>query len=182
MALAHAILVLLIDKPYSGYDLAKDFDNSLNFFWKATHQQIYRELARLGEQGWVNFEIIAQESRPDKKLYSITELGKKHLIEWLVQPSDLMLIKEELLIKLFAGNLIPISKLIEELERHRQIHKDKLSFYREMEQEYFCHPRDQLPIELKYKYLVLRRGIRYEADYHDWCDEAIELLKTVASN
>lgn len=182
MALAHAILVLLINKPYSGYDLAKDFDSSLNFFWRATHQQIYRELAKLEKQGWVKFEIISQESRPDKKLYSITELGKKNLIEWLVQASDLMSIKEELLIKLFAGDLMPISELIKEIQRHHQIHKDKLSFYRGMEQEYFCDPPNQFSLELKCKYLVLRRGIRYEADYLDWCDEAIELLKTVASN
>ena len=31
----------------SGYELAKTFDSSIGFFWKADHQQIYRELSKL---------------------------------------------------------------------------------------------------------------------------------------
>jgi DNA-binding PadR family transcriptional regulator len=64
MSLAHAILVSLVDCPSSGYDLAKKFDGSVGFFWQATHQQIYRELHRLQDKGWIDAEVIAQESRP----------------------------------------------------------------------------------------------------------------------
>ena len=44
MSLAHAILVSLVCEPKSGYDLAKQFDGTVGFFWQATHQQIYRDL------------------------------------------------------------------------------------------------------------------------------------------
>jgi DNA-binding PadR family transcriptional regulator len=83
MAIAHAILVSLVDCPASGYDLAKQFEASVGFFWRATHQQIYRELTKLEEQGWISAEVISQENRPDKKLYSVTDLGKQQLIEWI---------------------------------------------------------------------------------------------------
>lgn len=53
MALAEAILVCLTERPMSGYDLAKNFDASIGFFWRASHQQIYRELGRLREKGYV---------------------------------------------------------------------------------------------------------------------------------
>lgn len=44
MSLRHAILVLLQDQEASGYDLAREFANSIGLVWNATHQQIYLEL------------------------------------------------------------------------------------------------------------------------------------------
>ena len=41
MALEHAILVSLSERPASGLDLTRRFDRSIGFFWSATHQQIY---------------------------------------------------------------------------------------------------------------------------------------------
>jgi DNA-binding PadR family transcriptional regulator len=35
MALAHAIMTALIDSDLSGYELAKDFESSMGFFWNA---------------------------------------------------------------------------------------------------------------------------------------------------
>jgi hypothetical protein len=44
MSLAHVLLTSLIEKPSTGFELARRFDRSMGFFWNATHQQIYREL------------------------------------------------------------------------------------------------------------------------------------------
>ncbi|NDJ18207.1 PadR family transcriptional regulator [Myxacorys almedinensis] len=175
MSLSHAILALILDTPCSGYDLAKDFDRAVNFFWSASHQQIYRELAKLEEQGWVQVEAIAQLNRPGKKLYSITEAGKAHLAKWLTQPSDVMPIKEELLVKLWAGHLLEPAILSEEVKRHRQFHADKLDGFMDIEQQFYSSPAD-LSLQATYQYLVLRRGIRYERDRIAWCDEVLELM------
>lgn len=175
MALVYAILTLLVDRPHSGYDMTKKFDGSVGFFWKATHQQIYRELAKLEAQAWVRAEIIPQANRPDKKLYSLTDLGKQQLLEWLIQPTELMPIKEEVLIKLSIGYLAPAA-IVRELNRHRQIHSEKLAVYRQIEQDHFQN-LSTAPNHSKYSYLTLRRGIRYETDYIAWCDEAIEFLQ-----
>ncbi len=93
MALAHAILALLVRCPLSGYDINKEFGQSVGNFWKATHQQIYRELGKLEEQGWVQAEVIPQTGRPAKKLYSLTELGRHHLTTWVAEPCDVMPVK-----------------------------------------------------------------------------------------
>ena len=50
MALEHAILVSLSERPASGLDLTRRFDRSIGFFWSATHQQIYRVLAPDGRR------------------------------------------------------------------------------------------------------------------------------------
>jgi DNA-binding PadR family transcriptional regulator len=173
MALSHAILALLTDNPYSGYDLAKDFDQTVNFFWQASHQQIYRELAKLEEQGLISVEIVSQDGRPNKKLFHITEAGMAHLAKWVAESKEIMPIKEELLVKLWSGRLVPNSNLIAEIEAHREFHVQKLANFQRIEQEFFG---DLQPADFC-GYLVLRRGIRYEADYIAWCDEALELLR-----
>ncbi|MEL6163250.1 MAG: PadR family transcriptional regulator [Cyanobacteria bacterium J06641_2] len=175
MSLAHAILASLIDKSCSGYDLAKQFDGSVGFFWQASHQQIYRELSKLNKLGWITSEIIIQEGKPDKKNYRVTQEGTFQLKEWIAQTSEPAAIKDDLLVKIFSGYIVSEQVILQELEHHRQIHTEKLSTYRKLEKEYFQNPR-QLTQAAKFQYLTLRKGIRYEADWVEWCNEAIELL------
>lgn len=172
MALAQAILALLVNHPQSGYDLTKNFEESVGCFWKATHQQIYRELAKLEAQGWVQPTTVFQESRPDKKVYGITESGQQYLAIWVTAPCNPMLIKEELLVKVFAGSLVSTHVIRQQLLQHRQIHLEQLAHYQQIEAVEFEHPK-ALPLGAKLQYLVLRRGIRYESDWVAWCDEAL---------
>ncbi|MEB3338019.1 MAG: PadR family transcriptional regulator [Leptolyngbyaceae bacterium] len=175
IALAHAILAFLVDCPRSGYELAKNFDGSVGFFWKATHQQIYRELAKLEADGWIQSEAIAQTGRPDKKLFRVTELGQQQLMQWMAEPCEPAAIKEDLLVKLFAGHLVPQSMMVQELERHRMLHQERLATYKTIQQQFFPSP-EVLSIAQKFQYLTLLKGIGYETEYIAWCEQAIALL------
>ena len=88
MALEHALLVSLSERAGSGYELARRFDKSIGFFWSATHQQIYRVLKRMEERGWVTGEAIAQDGRPDKKVYTVSAAGDAELARWIAEPTD----------------------------------------------------------------------------------------------
>ncbi|MCL6435209.1 MAG: PadR family transcriptional regulator [Leptolyngbyaceae cyanobacterium HOT.MB2.61] len=136
MALVHAILAVLVEEPCSGYDLRKRFEGSVGFFWKASFQQIYRELTKLEEQGLLSSQAIQQESRPDKKIYSVTEAGRQYLSKWIAQPSEVNPPKDDLLVKLFAGYLVPQETVLQELEHHRQQHLKQLSIYQTIEKLY----------------------------------------------
>ena len=83
MSLSHGILGLLTYQDGTGYDLAKMFEGSLNYFWHAQNSQIYRELSQMKKQGWVTSRSIIQDGRPNKKMYSITDAGRKELDTWL---------------------------------------------------------------------------------------------------
>jgi len=173
MSLAHAILVSLVGCPQSGYDLAKQFDGSVGFFWKASHQQIYRELSKLEELQWLTAQSIIQTGRPDKRMFSLTELGKENLQAWIVQPCELSANKEELLVKIYAGYLVSPQLLIGEIKRHQQLHQEKLAIYIEIERQMHTESSPQF---LKYPYLTLRMGIKFEQAWIEWCDEAIANL------
>jgi DNA-binding PadR family transcriptional regulator len=180
MALSHAILTALTSTPCSGYDLAKKFDGSVGFFWNASHQQIYRELAKLEENQYIEATAIRQENRPDKKIYQLTTLGENYLREWIAKPSTVAPIKDELLVKIFAGNLVDTATILSELNNHRVQHQNSLNTYHAIEQQFFAQSRDadSLSSIQRYQYITLRQGIQLETAWLAWCDEAITLLKS----
>lgn len=175
MALSHAILAAIDDVSCSGYDLAKKFDGSVGFFWNASHQQIYRELNKLEELGYIEATAIHQAHRPDKKNYVVTATGKDYLREWIAQPNTLAYPKDELLVKLFAGNLVDTKVLLDQLEHHRVQHQDRLNTYLSIEQQFFPN-LIQLSLAQRYQYLTLRQGIRLETEWLAWCIEAKDII------
>lgn len=175
MALSHAILAVLSDHTCSGYDLAKQFDGSVGFFWNASHQQIYRELSKLEQQGMIESQEVEQSSRPNKKMYLVTPEGKAMLCNWIIQPSKVPPVKDELLIKLFVGYLVPRDEIMRLLQEQRSLHLESLETYRSIEQEYFT-PSDALSETARFQYLTLRNGIHFEQGWLAWCEEAIATL------
>ena len=83
MTLQYGLLGLLNYQDSTGYDLTKVFNDSLNNFWHAQSAQIYRELDRMEQKGWVESRSIVQSKRPNKRLYSITDEGRLALGQWL---------------------------------------------------------------------------------------------------
>jgi DNA-binding PadR family transcriptional regulator len=175
MSLAYAILATLTFQECSGYDLAKRFDESVGYFWSATHQQIYRELGQLEAKGWICSHTVEQTDRPNKKMFELTPLGHQKMAEWMARPSRHSKHKEEILVKLFAGSLIDPALLKAELLRSQADHQHQLQTYQGIERQYFPEPA-QLSFPEKCQYLTLRQGISHEANWIEWCSEALSLL------
>ena len=83
MSLPYGLLGLLGYQESTGYELAKIFEDSLNNFWHAQASQIYRELNRLEEKGWVTSTNVIQSNRPNKRVYSVTLQGREAFETWL---------------------------------------------------------------------------------------------------
>jgi DNA-binding PadR family transcriptional regulator len=175
MALAHAVLAILVREPSSGYDLAKQFEGSVGFFWKATFQQIYRELARLEAQGLLSVETIQQSHYPAKKCYTVTESGQEYLRQWIEAPVEVSPLKDDLLVKLYSGYLVPLPTVLAELQRHRSAHQERLAVYQELEKKYFEQP-ESLDEPARFVYITLRSGVHAELAQVAWCDETIAFL------
>jgi DNA-binding PadR family transcriptional regulator len=174
MALAHTILTVLCEHPASGYDLSKRFEETVSCYWKASQQQIYRELAKMENQGWVSFDLVPQAGKPDKKIYAITSAGQGELRRWYQEATEPTPIREDLLVKVLGGAYLPNDTLIKELQRRRQRHLEQLQRYQVVEKQYQAMATPSLPEQ--YRYLTLRRGLRYEQDWIDWCDEVLTFL------
>lgn len=129
MALTEAILVCLTEKPMSGYDLAKNFDASVGFFWRASHQQIYRELAKLRKRGLVQSEEISQSGRPNRIVHTLTDEGRKIVLEWSRKQPSMPAIKDELLLKFYAFDDIDIAAFTEHVSHRIEQHQARLQTY-----------------------------------------------------
>ncbi|MFD4632434.1 PadR family transcriptional regulator [Streptomyces sp. NPDC058284] len=185
MALEHAILVSLLEKPGSGYELARRFDRSIGYFWTATHQQIYRVLKRMENDGWIGAREVAQQDRPDKKEYSVAERGRTVLSRWLQEPIEPESVRHELAVKIRGAAFDDPATLIREVERHRQAHADRLAHYLAGELRDFTGPEAPAPAApdagRELQHVVLRGGIAYERMTLDWLDDVIATLHRLAA-
>lgn len=174
MALAHTILSLLSENSLSGYDVSKQFDQGIGCYWKASQQQVYRELGKIERQGWADFETIPQEGKPDKKVYRITEQGWRELVRWYAKPTEPTQIREDLLVKVRFGYKMPRHVLIQELQHRQQLHLDQLNFYKEKEACF--KSMENPPIDMQFMYFTLQRGIAYEVSWIQWCESVLAFL------
>jgi PadR family transcriptional regulator, regulatory protein AphA len=127
LSLKHAILGFLNIKPFSGYDLWKLFNGSVNNYWSATHTQIYKALSELAEEKMVEVEVIRQELSPNKKVYHLVGLGKKELIAWLKTPLELSPIRDKLLVQFSFSDALDDSDIIRNLESYIKRVEEKLN-------------------------------------------------------
>ncbi|MFT5422154.1 MAG: DNA-binding PadR family transcriptional regulator [Candidatus Endobugula sp.] len=178
MSLKYAILSMTIQNPKSGYDIAKEFTNSVNFYWEASHQQIYKTLSELEGKQWLRVKVIEQTGKPDKKNYSITATGRKALQEWVEQPTKMPQRKNILLIKLLALEEVGAAVLIKQLQQYQQSTEQQLSAYRDIENEYFPNGIESTQSDSSVsKYFALRKGIHFANGELLWLKETVASLE-----
>lgn len=176
MSLKHVLLVVLKKRNSTGYEIAKWFDGPLGHFWNTSHQRVYRALATLHKDGWVDFEEIKQDDKPNKKVYELTEVGEDALRKWLDTPLKPQPINEAFLVKLFAGQEADRKILYDELLSQFEEHESLIETYKKIEQEYFPSGFTG-DAENDMMYLTLRRGFYHEEACLGWTKEAISVLK-----
>lgn len=174
MALEHAILVSLTERAASGYDLARRFDASIGYFWPATHQQIYRVLARMEADGWVVGTVQPQTGKPDKKTYRITPSGQHELDRWSAQPSERETVRSDFTVKL--RGLRDIDAVVADATARRDDHEQRLAAYRASEARFYPDPDRLSGAELG-SWLALRGGILTEEQGLAWATEILTALE-----
>jgi DNA-binding PadR family transcriptional regulator len=178
VALGDAILACLTERPMTGYELAKTFDSSIGFFWKADHQQIYRELSKLRDRGYIQGREVVQSGKPNKLVYTLTSEGRAALKHWAARPSSPPSIKDDLLVRLYALDSVDIEPLRADLMARLEHHRDRYLRYERILNKRF--PDETASSADAGKLLILRIGLRHERSLVEWCEEAIDALSAVA--
>ena len=122
MSLPHGILGFLCYGETTGYELNKMFDASVRFFWSATMSQIYQDLIRLENKGYVHAQTVIQSGKPNKKVYSITDAGRQEFLHWLAQnEGDAMKgVRSALLMRVFFSGNAPPAQCAQMLRRFKE--------------------------------------------------------------
>ena len=82
----NALLGILMTGPKHGYELHGYMSDRMNEFWQLSMSQIYALLKRLEREGCVVSKQAWQENRPAKKIFSLTQTGKKRFLSWVQSP------------------------------------------------------------------------------------------------
>ena len=84
----HAVLALLADGPRHGYRLKGSFEQAVGPQWGPLNiGHLYQVLDRLYRDGHVWSTRVAQDVRPDRVVYEITDSGRAELAQWMASPS-----------------------------------------------------------------------------------------------
>ncbi|KUL46956.1 PadR family transcriptional regulator [Streptomyces regalis] len=179
MSLKYAVLAALLEGEASGYELSKVFDVSFANFWPATPQQLYRELERLEQDGLVEARFVQQERRPNKRMFTLTAVGREDLRAFAAEPPRRpTAIRDELLIKLQAMEDPETTRaLIEErmtwarskLDRYERVRSRLLDGRTEEE---YLRETDRIG-----PYLTLLGGISFEEENLRWCERVLAVIE-----
>ena len=173
MALEHALLIALRERPASGLELARRFERSIGFFWSATHQQIYKVLGRMDRDGWVEVTEVPQEARPTKKVYAVSTLGEQALSDWLAEPAAASPLRSELAVKMRGATFGDREAVLDVVRSTLADHVTRLDHYGRLMKRDYPRPDRLSGIDLDH-YLVLRGGILMEETWVAWLTEYLE--------
>ena len=180
MSLKDALLGLLNHKPMTGYDLKKILDHPMGFFWVAQMSQIYRELNKLEEKGLVKSEIVPQEKRPDRKVYQLTEEGKKIFLDWLNKFPDQLsqTSRSQFLMRIFFSSRIKLDEFAFQIKRYKKEIEEELRYLNKVEQWIKDYSREKkFKEDAFYWNLIVKKEYKSIAAGIEWADECLQLIE-----
>ena len=185
MSLQH-ILLGMLHRPASGYDLKQDFEKQLRHYWSADLAQIYPTLKRMESKGLLSSHREPSSQGPPRKIYQRTDAGIAALHDWLTTGPEVHTDRLSWLAQVgfletlnYEDQHTFLSDLRDEFIRHRE---ELLAIEANWQQEDPTFP-DQLNSQDFFAHCTLRLGVMKYATIVDWCEQCIarlEARKTIA--
>jgi PadR family transcriptional regulator AphA len=125
---SYALLGLLRVRPWTTYELAKQVQRSLGWFWPRAERKLYDEPKRLVAAGWAEATSDATGRRP-RTIYTITPAGRRALRSWLAEPSAPPVLEMEAMVRVFfadGGSKASLLHTLDGVEADAQAQIDEL--------------------------------------------------------
>jgi PadR family transcriptional regulator AphA len=167
-AVTWAVLGLIGLGPRTGYDVKRIVDRSIRHFWAASYGQIYPELRRLEQAGWIVGEPEPRGGR-SRRVYRITPAGRKALRGWLHGPETRIELRDESLLRLFFADTLPRDEALGLLRGRREGYRAMLDYLRGLDQGGGPDP--------PFVDVVYRWGVDYCKWGIDWCERQERRLR-----
>jgi DNA-binding PadR family transcriptional regulator len=171
--LGYALLGLVAREPLSGYDLTQRMKQRVGYFWQAAgHSHIYPELGRLEAAGLATHEVVAQDERPAKKVYAITDAGRAALRRWVTEPAPAPARRDERVLKAYSLWVADPAEVVALFRAQEQEHLERLARFEtirahsERQWDLVGRRHDTPPFA---SLAALECGILQERAYAEWC-------------
>jgi len=166
-----AVLGLIALEPRSGYDVKRIVDRTIRHFWAASYGQIYPELRRLEEAGWIEGTDVPNGGRR-RTVYRITPAGRSALEDWEHGVETRVELRDESLLRLFFADTLPREHALGLLQARREGYRAMLEYLRGLD--------DGEGEDPPFVDLVYRWGLDYCAWGIEWCDLQERRLRETA--
>ena len=168
-----ALLGLLSEKPKHAYEIESDIkERDMRYWTEISMSSVYKLLNKLEQRSFLKSEVKLSKKNVAQKIYSLTELGNKTLVEkiknlvsrWepIVYPID---------IALANLNLLDKQEGIQELKKYLDSLDEMVKCYKELE----CHLIESKR-HISYVQLATRR-IHIMNGEKEWLNNYIEDYK-----
>jgi PadR family transcriptional regulator, regulatory protein AphA len=158
-------------KPMSGYDIKRAVDRTIRHFWAASYGQIYPELKRLEEAGWIGGQDASQGERA-RRVYTITAQGRRELEAWLHGYETRIEMRDESLLRLFFADALPHDEALGLLAARREGYRMMLAYLQSLDDGQGADP--------PFVDLVYRWALDYCEWGIEWCDRQQRRLRPAA--
>ncbi len=155
-ASSYVILGLVMQcGPMTPYELKKQVDRSIGYFWDFPRAQLYVDPTRLVQQGLLIEEREAEGRR--RRTYHITAEGRAVLQAWLHEPAVVAVeLRDTGLLKLYFGSLLDQADITALALRERDLHRERLVDYERIQAVLAVTPNTA------FAHATLRVGLAYE--------------------
>jgi DNA-binding PadR family transcriptional regulator len=114
------LLALLANGPAHGYELKQALEQRFGSVLPPLNAgQIYTTLSRLERDGFVDDDAVAQNGRPNKRVYRLTEAGRAELTGWVQDSTPSTRLKDDFFIKLVLARSAGIAEPLQLIDRQR---------------------------------------------------------------
>lgn len=114
------LLALLAKEPAHGYELKSQLEQVFGEAYPTPNiGQIYVTLQRLERDGLVRSQDVVQATRPNKRVYELTDAGREALVSWVDKASKGPRVRDEFFMKFALAHLAGTSDRLGLINRQR---------------------------------------------------------------
>lgn len=111
------LLSVLMGGPATGYDIKKIMENEVSTLLDVSLSNLYPALNELAAEGLVTFQKVEQDSRPNKKVYELTEAGRAACLKALMSGDARHRLRSEFIFILSFAPFLPRWRVKELLDQ-----------------------------------------------------------------
>ena len=173
---AAAVLGLLRLRPWTTYELAKQVQKGLGWFWPRAERKLYDEPKRLVADGLATAEKEMTGARP-RTVYAVTPAGRKALRRWLDDVPAPPTLEFEGMVKVFFADAGSVEQLRSNLTRIATTSDERLAALEEKRAEHESGA-PAFPERLALNVLALQFQLEHERVFGSWARWALEETAT----
>lgn len=144
------ILGSLMKRPMSGYDIKLVFEDIFSHFFDGSFGMIYPTLRQLEKEGLIRKEVVIQDGKPNKNLYSITPQGVEEFNKYLQKDMQKDILVSDFLMRMYFGEYVEKLTLIKWIEDEIVIKENNIKQLQEKKIEWSngITPSQEICLEL----------------------------------